>query len=63
MINEFRAQLDFTRVTNAEPVQDLRICVCVRKRPINKKETSKKENKDPYNPDFLKKLGILVDKD
>lgn len=37
MINEFRAQLDFTRVTNAEPVQDLRICVCVRKRPINKK--------------------------
>lgn len=43
MINEFRAQLDFTRVTNAEPVQDLRICVCVRKRPINKKETSKKD--------------------
>ena len=37
MINEFRAQLDFTRVTNSEPVQDLRICVCVRKRPINKK--------------------------
>ena len=37
MINEFRAQLDFTRVTTTEPVQDLRICVCVRKRPINKK--------------------------
>lgn len=43
MINEFRAQLDFTRVTTTEPVQDLRICVCVRKRPINKKETSKKD--------------------
>lgn len=43
MINEFRAQLDFTRVTNSEPMQDLRICVCVRKRPINKKETSKKD--------------------
>ena len=37
MISEFRAQLDFTRVTNSEPIQDLRICVCVRKRPINKK--------------------------
>jgi len=43
MISEFRAQLDFTRVTNSEPIQDLRICVCVRKRPINKKETSKKD--------------------
>ena len=43
MINEFRGQLDFTRLTNSEPVQDLRICVCVRKRPINKKEISKKD--------------------
>ena len=39
MITEFRSQLDFTRVTNSEPVQDLRISVCVRKRPINKKGT------------------------
>ena len=43
MIAEFRATLDFTRVTANESVQDLRICVCVRKRPINKKETSKKD--------------------
>jgi kinesin family member 2/24 len=72
MINEFRAQLDFTRVTNAETVQDLRICVCVRKRPINKKKTSKKDidvitmpNKDHYlvhlpklKIDFTKYLDI-----
>ncbi|RNA28578.1 kinesin KIF2A isoform X2 [Brachionus plicatilis] len=43
MITEFRASLDFTRLTNTEPVQDMRICVCVRKRPINKKEISKKD--------------------
>jgi len=43
MISEFRATLDFTRVTANESVQDLRICVCVRKRPINKKEISKKD--------------------
>ena len=43
MITEFRATLDFSRLTNSEPVQDMRICVCVRKRPINKKEISKKD--------------------
>ena len=37
MISDFRATLDFSRVTASESVQDLRICVCVRKRPINKK--------------------------
>lgn len=35
--SEFRNGIDFTRLTNSEPVQDLRIYVCVRKRPINKK--------------------------
>ena len=43
MIAEFRATLDFTRVTQTELVPDLRICVCVRKRPINKKEIAKKD--------------------
>jgi kinesin family protein 2/24 len=43
MISEFRSTLDFTRVTNAEPVPDFRISVCVRKRPINKKEINKKD--------------------
>lgn len=43
MISEFRSHIEFQRLTNAEPVQDLRISVCVRKRPINKKETSKKD--------------------
>jgi kinesin family protein 2/24 len=43
MISDFRATLDFAKISNSEPVPDLRICVCVRKRPINKKETSKKD--------------------
>lgn len=43
MISEFRSHIDYQRLTNSEPVQDLRISVCVRKRPINKKETSKKD--------------------
>ena len=37
MISEFRSHIEFTKLTNSEPVQDLRISVCVRKRPINKK--------------------------
>lgn len=37
MIQEFRSHIDFQRLTNSEPVRDLRISVCVRKRPINKK--------------------------
>lgn len=44
MISEFRATLDFSRVTNNENVQDLRICVCVRKRPINKKGLIRKNS-------------------
>ena len=37
MINDFRSHIEFTKLSNSEPVQDLRISVCVRKRPINKK--------------------------
>ena len=37
MIAEFRSHIDFQRLTSNEPVRDLRISVCVRKRPINKK--------------------------
>jgi kinesin family protein 2/24 len=37
MINDFRSHIEFTKLTSNEPVQDLRISVCVRKRPINKK--------------------------
>jgi kinesin family protein 2/24 len=43
MIEAFRATINFTRLTPNEAVHDLRIAVCVRKRPINKKETSKKD--------------------
>jgi len=43
MISEFRAGVEFTRLTNSEIVPDLRIAVCVRKRPINRKEITKKD--------------------
>nr|CAB3259104.1 kinesin-like protein KIF2A [Phallusia mammillata] len=43
MIKEFRANLDMKPLTAADPVLDHRICVCVRKRPVNKKEMARKE--------------------
>ncbi|CAK8681302.1 kinesin-like protein KIF2A isoform X3 [Clavelina lepadiformis] len=43
MIKEFRATLDMKPLTAADPVLDHRICVCVRKRPLNKKEINRKE--------------------
>lgn len=43
MIADFRSTLEFTRLTMTEAVPDFRISVCVRKRPINKKELSKKD--------------------
>ncbi|XP_078741838.1 kinesin-like protein KIF2A, partial [Lampetra fluviatilis] len=44
MISNFRSSLDFSSLVNdTEPVEDHRICVCVRKRPLNKKELSQRE--------------------
>uniref|UniRef100_H2YAC7 Kinesin-like protein n=1 Tax=Ciona savignyi TaxID=51511 RepID=H2YAC7_CIOSA len=43
MIKEFRAGLEMKPLTAADPVLDHRICVCVRKRPLNKKEVGRKE--------------------
>ncbi|XP_009859204.2 kinesin-like protein KIF2A isoform X4 [Ciona intestinalis] len=43
MIKEFRASLEMKPLTAADPVLDHRICVCVRKRPLNKKELGRKE--------------------
>uniref|UniRef100_UPI00398E71CF kinesin-like protein KIF2A isoform X1 n=1 Tax=Pristiophorus japonicus TaxID=55135 RepID=UPI00398E71CF len=39
MIREFRSSLDYRPLTAADPIDEQRICVCVRKRPLNKKET------------------------
>ncbi len=43
MVTEYRQQLDVRLLQMNEPQKDLKICVCVRKRPITKKELSKKD--------------------
>ncbi|XP_013377086.1 PREDICTED: kinesin-like protein KIF2C isoform X4 [Chinchilla lanigera] len=43
MIKEFRATLDCRPLTMTDPVEEHRICVCVRKRPLNKHELTRKE--------------------
>ncbi|XP_022253270.1 kinesin-like protein KIF2A [Limulus polyphemus] len=43
MIREYRAQLEFRPITMNDPVQVQQICVAVRKRPLNKKENTRKE--------------------
>lgn len=43
MIQEYRSQIDFKPITNNDLVEDHQITVCVRKRPLNKKEMSRKE--------------------
>ncbi|MBN3270392.1 KIF2A protein, partial [Polyodon spathula] len=43
MIREFRASLDYRPLTTADLIDEHRICVCVRKRPLNKKENALKE--------------------
>ncbi|KAM6918223.1 kinesin-like protein KIF2C [Xenentodon cancila] len=43
MIQEFRDNLEVTPLSTADMIQPHRICVCVRKRPLNKQEINKKE--------------------
>ncbi|XP_049735058.1 kinesin-like protein KIF2C isoform X2 [Elephas maximus indicus] len=43
MIKEFRANLECHPLTMTDPIEEHRICVCVRKRPLNKQEVAKKE--------------------
>ncbi|XP_018097021.1 kinesin heavy chain member 2A S homeolog isoform X4 [Xenopus laevis] len=43
MIKDFRGSLDYRPLTNADTIDEHRICVCVRKRPLNKKETTMKD--------------------
>ncbi|KAM5273435.1 kinesin-like protein KIF2B [Ctenodactylus gundi] len=40
LIEEYRRQLDCSTMANLEPPQDHRICVCVRKRPLNEREAT-----------------------
>lgn len=43
MIRDFRASLDYRPLTTADLIEEHRICVCVRKRPLNKKELTVKD--------------------
>ncbi|XP_075216281.1 kinesin-like protein 10A isoform X2 [Lycorma delicatula] len=43
MIREYRANIDFRPLRETDPVEDHQITVCVRKRPLNKKEVTRKE--------------------
>uniref|UniRef100_H0X9Q2 Kinesin-like protein n=2 Tax=Otolemur garnettii TaxID=30611 RepID=H0X9Q2_OTOGA len=40
MIEKYRRHLDTSQVSGLEPPEDHRICVCVRKRPLNQRETT-----------------------
>ncbi|XP_055476371.1 kinesin-like protein KIF2B [Psammomys obesus] len=43
MIEEYRRHLDCSKMSSLEPPEDHRICVCVRKRPLNERETTMKD--------------------
>ncbi|XP_076019747.1 kinesin-like protein KIF2A [Genypterus blacodes] len=43
MIRDFRASLDYRPLTTADLFEEHRICVCVRARPLNKKELAMKD--------------------
>ncbi|KAK3773556.1 hypothetical protein RRG08_022267 [Elysia crispata] len=43
MIKDFRSQLEYHPITSTDPIENHQICVCVRKRPLSKKEMGKSE--------------------
>ncbi|XP_066548217.1 kinesin-like protein KIF2C isoform X2 [Amia ocellicauda] len=43
MIREYRETLECKPINLTDPVENHRICVCVRKRPLNKQENARKE--------------------
>ncbi|XP_051263193.1 kinesin-like protein KIF2C isoform X2 [Dicentrarchus labrax] len=43
MIQDFRETLEVTPLSTTDHIESQRICVCVRKRPLNKQEINKKE--------------------
>lgn len=42
-LREFQATLEFRPIRDTDGVEDHQITVCVRKRPLNKKELARKE--------------------
>lgn len=43
MIREYRNSIEFRPLRESDPVEDHQITVCIRKRPLNKKEVTRKE--------------------
>ncbi|XP_071116765.1 kinesin-like protein KIF2A [Haliotis cracherodii] len=43
MINNYRGNLEYRPITSSDPIENHQISVCVRKRPLTKKETGRKE--------------------
>ncbi|KAK0052169.1 kinesin-like protein KIF2A, partial [Biomphalaria pfeifferi] len=43
MIKDFRNNLDYRPITASDPIENHQICVCVRKRPLSKKEMGRNE--------------------
>lgn len=43
MIREYRSSIEFRPLRETDPVEDHQITVCIRKRPLNKKELNRKE--------------------
>lgn len=43
MIREFRKTLEYRPITNTDPIENHQICVCLRKRPLNRKEADRRE--------------------
>ncbi|KAJ8305254.1 hypothetical protein KUTeg_015799 [Tegillarca granosa] len=43
MIKEYRSGLEYRPLTSSDPISNHQICVCVRKRPMNRKEVNKKD--------------------
>lgn len=43
LLREFQATLEFRPIRETDGVEDHQITVCVRKRPLNKKELARKE--------------------
>ncbi|XP_059162531.1 kinesin-like protein KIF2A isoform X2 [Physella acuta] len=43
MIKDFRNNLEYRPITSSDPIDNHQICVCVRKRPLSKKEIARNE--------------------
>uniref|UniRef100_A0A8B9I691 Kinesin-like protein KIF2A-like N-terminal domain-containing protein n=1 Tax=Anser brachyrhynchus TaxID=132585 RepID=A0A8B9I691_9AVES len=59
MIRDFRGSLDYRPLTTADPIDEHRICVCVRKRPLNKKGMTKS---DTFGEEYYLLPAQKVDK-